>query len=154
MRNEKARVPDPNEFVSNPGTEYELEYSSKVMPDGTIKLQPSGKINLKEMINSQRESTDIAYIIQQLENGNRDVINPTPGFYADCTKFPKTYAEFLQARIDAEADFYKMPVEIRQKFDNDFNQYFASVGDPEWFEKLGVAGNEEVKEKVKQSDES
>lgn len=137
MRNDKARVPDPNDFVSCPGDLFEVQYSSKVMPDGTIKLEPSGKIDIKAMINSQKESTDIAYIIKQLENGNTDVINPGPLFYGDSTVFPKTYAECLQLRIDAENSFYQLPVDVRARFDNDFNQYFSQAGSPEWMSKLG-----------------
>lgn len=145
MRNPNACVPAPNDFVSNPGTQYEIEYSSKVMPDGTIVLKESGKIDIKQMINAQRETTDIAYIMNAIENGDSSMINPN-GFYGDMTAFPKTYAEVLQLRIDAENSFYDLPVDVRKKFDNDFNQYFATAGTDEWKEKLGLVPHEsEVK---------
>lgn len=138
MRNEKACVSDPNSFFTCRGIDFEPQYSSKVLPNGEIKLVESGKVDIKQMINSQRESTDIAYIIKQIENGNTDIINPGPFVYGDTTQFPKTYAECLQLRIDAEASFYNLPVEVRQQFNNDFNQYFATAGEPEWMKKLGI----------------
>lgn len=146
MRNSKACVSDPNTFFTCSGEEFKTEYSSKVKPDGTIELVPSGKIDIKQMINSQREQTDIAYIVKQIENGNYDVINPGPFYYGDSTAFPQTYAEMLQLRIDAEKSFYELPVDVRKKFDNDFNRYFASAGTEAWAEKLGLIQHEEVKE--------
>lgn len=136
MRNPKACIPEPNDYVTNPGDLFEVQYSSKVLPDGTIVLKESGKIDIKQMINSQRDSTDIAYIMKAIENGDDSMLNVN-GFYADSTQFPKTFAEVLQLQIDAEKSFYDLPVSVRQKFDNDFNQYFATAGSPEWFEKLG-----------------
>lgn len=142
MRNPNAKVSDPNDFVSCPGDLFEIQYSSKVMPDGTIVLKESGKIDIKQMINSQRESTDIAYIMNAIENGDESMLNPN-GFYGDMTQFPKTFAEMLQLRIDAEESFYGLSPSVRQKFDNDFNQYFALAGSPEWYEKLGIAKKNE-----------
>lgn len=142
MRNSAARVSDPNEFFSNAGSAVKVEYSPKVMSDGRIDLLPSGKLDIKAMINSQRELTDINYIVKQIENGNYDVINPAEPFYGDSTKFPQTFAEALQLRIDAERSFYELSPEKRQLFDNDINQYFASAGSPEWLEKLGLVHKE------------
>ena len=137
MTNKNSRIPDPNEFVSNPGERFENQYSAKVMPDGTIRLEVSGKIDLQEMYDSQAPLTDMNYIIQQLQSGNTVVINPGPFFYGDTTVIPKTYAECLQLRIDAEDAWSKLPLETRRQFDNDFNVYFASAGTPEWMTKMG-----------------
>lgn len=149
MRNKNAKVSEPNFFVTCRGTDFEPQYSSVVEKDGTVTLKESGKVDIKQMINSQRESTDLAYIIKQIENGNRDVINPGPLFYGDTLQFPKSYAECLQLRIDAEASFYQLPVEVRAQFNNDFNQYFATAGEPDWMKKLGLDDKkEETKEEV------
>lgn len=139
MRNKNAKVSDPNSFVTNPGERFKLEYSPIVKDDGTIELKISGKIDLQQMIESFKESTDMAYILKQLELGNTDVLQQRQGIYADFTEFPKTYAEVLQLRIDAESNFYKLPLDVRQKFNNDFNVYFATAGQESWFEKMGVS---------------
>lgn len=145
MRNKNAKVSDPHEFYTCAGSQFKIEYSARVLPDGRIELQPSGKVDIKAMINSQAELTDINYIIKQIENGNYDVINPQPAFYADTTQFPQTLAEAMQLRIDAEKSFYQLSPDVRKKFDNDVNQYFASAGSDIWLEKLGYS-KEEVAE--------
>lgn len=149
MRNKNAKVSNPDDFITCSGDQFQVEYSPIVNPDGTIDLIESGKIDINEMINSFKDSTDMAYILKQLALGNTDVLAQRQGVFADFTEFPKTYAEVLQLRIDAEKSFYELPVETRQKFNNDFNVYFATAGQTEWFEKLGVTEKvEEVKEEV------
>lgn len=137
MRNPNAKISDPNEFVSNPGDLFATIYSSKVLPDGTVELTPSGKIDIKNEINSQRDLTDLAYIARQIENGNMEP-QENIGFYGDMREFPKTFADMLQLKINAEESWYGLTTEIRQRFDNDFNKYFATAGSEDWFNKLGA----------------
>lgn len=148
MRNKNAKVSDPNEFITCPGENEKIQYSAKVLPDGSIDLVESGRIDINAMINSQRESTDISFILRKMkETGDMSVLAQNPGVYGDFTEFPKTYAEILQLRIDSENSFYQLSPEVRAKFDNDFNKYFASAGSEDWFEKLGIVNKaEEVKE--------
>ena len=143
MRNKNAKVSNPNDFVTSSGDTERIIYSPKVLPDGTIDICPSGKIDINEMINADRESTDMAYILQKMKEGDMSVLAQREGVYGDFTEFPTTYAEILQLRIDSENSFYQLPPEIRQKFDGDFNKYFATAGQPEWFEKLGIGKQEE-----------
>lgn len=144
MRNKNAKVSNPNDFVTSCGEKVKILYSPKVLPDGTIDLVESGKIDINEMINSQRESTDIAYILQKMkETGDISALTQAQGVYGDFTEFPTTYAEILQLRIDSENSFYQLDPEVRAKFDNDFNKYFASAGTEEWFSKLGVVSQAE-----------
>lgn len=148
MRNKNAKVSDPNSFITDPGEKFKIEYSPKVLPDGTIELKESGKINIDEYINAQRDQTDMAYILKQLAIGNTSVLQQGSGMFGDFTDpdLPKTYAEALQLQIDAAKSFYQLPVDVRAKFDNDFNRYFASAGTDDWFYKLGIKNNAEKEE--------
>lgn len=145
MRNKNAKVSDPNTFVTGSGDKFRIEYSPKVMPDGTIELLESGKIDIDAYINSQRDQTDMAYILKQLALGNNSVLQQGSAMFGDFTDpdLPKTYAEALQLRIDAEKSFYNLPVDVRAKFENDFNRYFAQAGTEDWFVKLGINKTEE-----------
>lgn len=139
MRNKNAKIPEFNKFVTNPGDTEQIQYASKVLPDGTVDLVESGRIDINAMINAQRDSTDIAYILQKMkETGDISALAKVEGVYGDFTEFPKTYAEILQLRIDSENSFYALDPDVRSKFDNDFNKYFASAGTEEWFSKLGI----------------
>lgn len=137
MRNEKACVCDPNKFVSCPGSDTKTVYTTKVQDDGTILLIPSGKENIKEKINSYVDQTDIAYIIRQLQLGDTSVINPSKAMYGDFTETPTDLRHAMQIMIDGEKAFYDLPLDTRQKFDNDFRKWLVSAGSPDWLTKMG-----------------
>lgn len=136
MRNEFAKVSNPNDFVSCSGDLFHVNYTSIVNADGTIELVESGKDNIRDYINSFREQTDISFILRQIELGNTDVLNDKQPMYGDFTQMPKSYAEALQLVMDAENRFMELPVDIRNRFDNDFKQWFAQAGSDPWFEKM------------------
>lgn len=138
MRNEYAKVSDPNSFVTCPGSPIHTIYSAKVREDGKIILKESGKENIQQSIDSFRESTDMQYIIHRLALGDTSVLNQNTPHFGDFTQMPKTYAESLQLVIDSKKKFYELPVDVRAKFDNDFNQWFATAGNDVWLSKMGI----------------
>lgn len=125
-----------NSIVSNPGNPIKPVYKPIVNKDGTITLVQEGFVNTDEEIQSYEESVDIDVIVARYMNGDLEALNKHVGQYGDFTEMPKTYAEVLQMQIDAKNTFMSLPVEIRQKFDNDPNQFFAQSGTDEWFSKL------------------
>lgn len=136
MRHPKASVTDPNSFVSSPGDLFHVRLSPRVLEDGQIKLVESGKDDIKDMINSFRDSTDMSFILQRLAAGDTSVLNQRPGFFGDFTQMPTTYAEALQLVIDGRREFNALPLDVKNSFNNDFRQFLASAGTPEWVEKL------------------
>lgn len=149
MRNKNAKVPDVSKIFTNPGSPIHILYAPKILDDGTITLVENGTENIQSFIDSFVEQTDIAFIIKQLQLGNTDVLSKKQPMYGDFTEMPKTQAELLQIRIDAERAFYDLPLDVRQKFNNSFNEWFASNGKPEWFEKMKpLISDQEVKDEV------
>lgn len=138
MRNAKACVSDPNQFVTCSGSSVHIEYSAKVRPDGSIELVPSGKFDIKEMINSFRDTTDMSYILSRLAVGDQSVLNQKSPMFGDFTSMPKTYAESLQLVMDAKEKFYQLPLDLRNKFDNDFNKWFVTAGSENWIKSMGL----------------
>lgn len=136
MRNPNASVSDPNSFVSSPGDLFHVRLSPRVLEDGKITLVESGKDNIKDMINSFRDSTDMSFILQRLAVGDTSVLSQRPVMYGDFTQMPTTYAEALQLVIDARREFNALPLDVKNSFNNDYRQYLASAGTPEWAEKL------------------
>lgn len=139
-------------FATNPGSPEKITFHGRVETDGTITLVKDGIINIQEQIDSFEPSTDIYNIINNL---GMDTLRPDTGNYFDAVDIPKSYAEMLQLFIDGEKAFEMLPVEVKQKFDNDFNQWFATAGSEEWLEKCGfgktiadVVKDEVVKEEV------
>lgn len=121
-------------FASNAGSPEKTLYHGRVESDGTISLVPDTVIDIQEQIDSYEPSTNIYNIINNL--GYEGLQVPQDGFF-DATDMPKNYAEMLQLFIDGERAFERLPVDVKQKFDNDFNKWFASAGSDEWFEKCG-----------------
>lgn len=145
MRNPDARVSDPNEFVTEPGDPIRVVYEAKVLPDGQLDIVATGKEDIQAKIESFRSSTDMSYILKQIVLGNNDVLVQSVGQYGDFTQMPKTMAEAMQLQIDAENEFYKLPLDVRGKFENDYRRWLVGAGSADWIEKMGLAPKEDEK---------
>lgn len=136
MRNNYAAVSDPNEFVTDPGSEIHELFSARIMSDGTIQLVSSGKENIQDKIDSYRSMTDMAYILSRMALGDTSVLTDKVPMFGDFTGAPSNYAEALQLVMDAERQFLRLPMEIRNAFDNDYRKWFASAGSDDWMSKM------------------
>lgn len=151
MRNKNAKIVDPNTYHTDPGSPFHTLYSSKVLPDGTISLTECGKENIQEQINAAAETCDMAFILHELALGNTAVLNQREVNYGDFTDAPKNIMEAMQIMIDGEKAFMKLPLEVRQKFDNSYMLWLSTNGTEEWIEKMSMKHdtaeiNEETKE--------
>lgn len=138
MRNPKARVSDPNAFVTDPGSSTKIILSPKVNPDGTVDLVESGKIDIQAKIQSFLPETDINFILAKYAAGDLQILNQREGMYGDFTHLPSTFAEVLQIQIDAEAKFNLLPLDLRNKYDNDYKRWLATAGSEEWMRNMSV----------------
>ena len=150
MRNKKAKVSDPNKFVTSAGNKDHILYSPKVLDSGVIKLIESGKENIQDKINSFRDTCDMSFIIQRLAMGDSSVLNKKLPNYGDFTQMPKSFAEALQLVINAEKEFYDLPLDTRNKFDNDYKQWFAQAGSEAWLDKMGIGLAKDVEPEEKE----
>lgn len=150
MRNAFAKVRDPHEFVSESGVDLNPVYSTVVDDDGSFRVVKAGTYSIQQKIDSNRETCDLSVIVSRLLAGDTSVVNREVMF-GDFTKFPSSYRDMLQLRIDAEKHFYQLPVEDRAKFDYDVNKYIAQAGSEDWLKKLGYIKevNEKIEEEVK-----
>lgn len=150
---------DVHERVNqNPGNPIKVLYQGRVDEDGRIVLDESGQVNLYDEIQSHRDSVDIHVLMQRYADGDVDVLGRVQGVYADITEMPKTYAELLNSVIAGEEMFNGLPVEVKERFNNSFTEFMATMDRPvEFFEKLGqtppAASADDVKKEVK-TDES
>ncbi|WGL31299.1 internal scaffolding protein [Dipodfec virus UOA04_Rod_868] len=129
-----ARVP----VYQEPGSRIKNVYSPRYTEDGVLDLIVTGQENLYEFIQSHKESTDIHVLLERFSNGETDVLSRMQGFYGDVTSMPKTYAEVLNAVIVGEETFARLPVDVKQRFDNSFAVWMASMDSPDFAKKMGV----------------
>lgn len=150
MRNKNAKVSDPNSFHTCPGSPVRDIYEAVVSDTGAIEVKVTGQENIQDKIEAARSSTDMSYILKQLALGNNDVLVRSAGQYGDFTQMPKTMAEALQMQINAEKAFAQLPLDVRQKFNNDFHEWLvgASAMTPAWIEKMGI-----IQEVIKEDEE-
>lgn len=132
-----------NDIYSNSGDKTRTLYSPIVNDDGTISLVASGKEDIQSEIDSYREECDINVLLARYAAGDLDVFNKSVGSYGDFTNFPSTYAEALQIQINSKRYFDSLPVEIKEKFNNDANQFFVQTGSDEWFKVMSSMYPEE-----------
>lgn len=143
----KNKFPDSKKFVTCAGSKYKTEYSPVVEKDGSITLRPVGKIDFHAYIQSFKEQTDIHYIVNKIASGDTSMLR-FDGVYGDFTQYPKTLAEVLQLQIDSNKLFNSLPVEIKQKFSNDPNKFFAQSGTEEWFKTISPVLGDDVKNMI------
>lgn len=134
---------------SNPGNPKHQLYAPKVGSNGSVTLVEAGFENTDDYIQSFAQSTDLQVIMAQVAAGDLAALNRRPGSYGDFTKMPATFAEALQLQIDSKRLFDSLPNDVRRKFDNDPNKFFAAAGSQEWFEKIETVLPDEVKAAIK-----
>lgn len=119
-----------------PGSEYHQEYRVSIDLTGHKYLEPDGQTNIYDKIQESLEETKIENIIRRAVGGDETALATMHGQYIDTTQMPKTLAEMQQAIINATNDFNKLPLEVRQKFDQSVEQYIAEYGTETWTEKM------------------
>lgn len=122
-----------------PGSPEKVVYSPRYSDSGVLDLEPTGKENIYDFIQSHKESTDIHVLLTRFANGEDDVLQRMQGFYADVSDMPKTYAEVLNAVISGEEAFSRLPVEVKQRFGNSFSVWMSSFDSPDFAEKMGFS---------------
>lgn len=151
----EERLKHSLKFVSNPGKRFKEEFHGVFGEDGYITLVSDGFTDTQKLIEADAVGSDVKSLIAKALAGDVSVFRADAPFYADVANMPKTYAQILNIVRDAHAEFDKLPLNIRQNFNNDFEAWFATLGTEDWFKRSGVDINkndtpvqpvEEVKE--------
>lgn len=125
-------------FYADPGERFQQEYTGVRLADGTINLVESDVTDLQEYINSFEESCSIEHIMAMCQAGDTSALNKAQGSYIDCTQMPKTLRGVLDLVIDGQMKFNQLPIEIKEKFGNDFNRWFEEAGSEDWMKKMDI----------------
>lgn len=128
----------PENKPNSPGNILEPEYRERYDERGEAYLEKVGEVNTYEKIQSYREQCDVMAILSRYAAGDETAL-ATPGYYIDTSKLPKTYTEYLNMMNEQREKFNQLPLEIRQKFGMNFEQWAATAGETEWLEKMGIS---------------
>lgn len=120
-----------------PGDRFEPILEPQLQDDGTIELIEVGKRDLQEYIQSFAEEVTLANILRRYQMGDETALAKVQGTYMDTTVMPKNFREVLDSVISGQNMFDQLPLEVKQKFNNDFNQWFVGIGSDEWMSNMG-----------------
>lgn len=127
----------PKKVPNNPGNIMEPQYKERYDEDGNPYLEQVGEINTYEKIQSYKDEVDPMSILARYAAGDTTVM-ANPGWYIDTSKLPTNYIEWRNLMNEQKEKFDALPLEIRNKFNNNFDNWAATAGEPEWLENMGI----------------
>lgn len=125
-------------FVSKAGNRFRPKYHGVVQENGDIELVFDGYEDTKKRMEADAVGTDLPSIIARATAGDPTAWRQDKGFFGDVVGMPKTYAEILNTVNDAHNKFDSLPLEVRQKFDSNFEKWFATMGTDAWYDAHGI----------------
>lgn len=126
------------------GSRVKSTYAPFFDEGGTWHLEETGVDDLYGYIQSHAQSVDIHVLLKQYQLGDLQALERVQGTYGDFTNAPKTMAEALNTMIAAEQYFLSLPKDVRAQFGHNFNQFVASMDQPDFLQRAGLAPTPDV----------
>lgn len=122
------------------GNGREPEYQYKVTETGR-ELMKTGETDVYALIQSRLDETKIENIIKRAtydptELGDQQWQNSAQ--IVDITDVPTDYHTWYNRIEDAKRQFEALPIEVKNKWDNDVEKYIMAYGTEEWANKMGI----------------
>lgn len=117
---------------TTPGSPIRTIFGSKLDQRKNIVIEKKGEENLYAYINSFADSVDINVLLARFANGDKEALLQRAGAYIDISAMPTNINEFLEYSRNATALFDTLPIEVKQKFNNNVVEFISSVGDEDW----------------------
>lgn len=129
---------DRQRVYAHAGDPFHIEYEARYDIDGALILKEVGKTDIYLEIQSHKQSCDINYLIAKYKAGDVNALSRVQGYYTDISDIPDIHTVYNTIKT-AEQDFEKLPVEIKEKFENSFERYLFSVGSEEWLAAMNIS---------------
>lgn len=129
--------------TSPTGNGHEPEYEYKVTDEGR-ELVKTGETDVYALIQSRLDETKIENIIKRATYDPTALGNQgwqTSETMIDISDAPTNYHEWYGRIKDAEAEFDKLPIEVKNRWNNDVEKYIMAYGTEEWTDKMGLKRN-------------
>lgn len=154
----RSKYEDHDHVYSEAGSPIKIEYQLRIV-DNAEEIVETGKSNLYDYIQSHADSVDITKILERCALiEDYSMLNRMPTQFMDVTEMPQSLAEAYAQVQDAKNFFERMPIDIKESYNNNFVEFLQGLGDQKFQnvvidflekEKIKSASKEEVK-----SDES
>lgn len=123
----------PKKFSTPAGTGLLNLYQEEIK-DGVKSLTKTGIENVYESIQLDLESTKIENILHSAMMGDLSALKAREGSYCDATTMPKSLMEAQNLVLRMKTEFEKMPLEVKEKFNNSADKYIELMGTNEFNE--------------------
>lgn len=133
---------DSNVFVSNPGSKIVADYGLITSEDGSSSVGVIGEKNLDAIIQSNKDTGNVALLVAKYNAGDEEALNRVRGVYGDFRNMPTTYAEMVSRLNECRALFEALPVDIKEQFDNNPDVFWCEYG-TERFNNIVAGGSEQ-----------
>lgn len=140
---------------SDPGSPIKVEYQLRIV-DNSEEIVETGKSNLYEYIQSHADSVDIMKILERCTMiQDYSMLYRMPAQFMDVTEMPSNLAEAYAHVQDAKNFFDRMPIGIKEKYENNFVEFIADIGTDKFNHNVSeFLESIKEKEEVKSTDES
>ena len=133
---------DSNVFVSNPGSKIVADYGLVTAEDGSTSVGVIGEKNLDAIIQSNKDTGNVALLVAKYNAGDEEALNSVRGVYGDFRNMPTTYAEMVSRLNECRSLFEALPVDIKEQFDNNPDVFWSEYG-TERFNNIVIGGSEQ-----------
>ena len=128
MRNSKASIPDFGSISTPGGSRLKKVYHS-VFDGKKIVLESSGVMDIQEQIESFAPFTDLNYMLHRLSVGDTSVLVKRTPLYGDFSRLPDNPVDVINLVHSAERKFTLLPVDEKEKYNNDYRVWLSAVFD-------------------------
>ena len=115
---------------TNHGDPEVTTFTGRYDENGDLKLVMTGTENLYDKIQAEAASCDMDIILRRFANGDISVLSQSQGIYADVADAPMHFTDALNMVRSVEEEFDRLPASEREKFDNDWVKFGASLVNP------------------------
>lgn len=138
---------------SNPGSPVKMEMAPVLDKYGNKTIEPKGPIDLYSQIQSWRDECDINILMAKFTNGDRTALMQRVGAYLDLTQIPDNFNDMLNLTTQASSVFDSLPVEVKEVFGNNVNNFLANSKTKEFAEIMSQSPEDIRKAKMTASRE-
>ena len=111
-------------LLSPAGDEYSPVYAEDVDERGVACIVKVSEEKIQDKIEACKEQTLIYNILNSFDDGT--LLNKAQGVYADLSAMPDNIHDAYQSVRDARMIFNGLSDDIRQRFNNSFDEFIAS----------------------------
>ncbi len=115
---------------TNHGDPEVTTFTGRYDENGDLQLVKTGIENLYDKIQAEAAACDMDNILRRFANGDISVLSQSQGIYADVSSAPMHFTDALNMVRSVEEEFDRLPAEEREKFDNDWIKFGASLVNP------------------------